>query len=183
MPSSFLNVVPALFISLAAITADGAESKNINCLITSRSIAGIELGTPLSEVTRILPGSTLKRTSDGDGVALVAVVIGKRELLVIDADEPDRESEFDLSKQVQGLETFDRRCKTKEGIGPGSPTWRAAQKYGGIYGFERTMIESREYVEFRRPPGMSFRTVNQTELSGWNFTEYLRNSRILSVGL
>jgi len=126
-------------------------------LISSSGIGYVELGKTLSEASRRSPDLAFERTSDGEGVALVAVGLGS-DTLIAYTGEDDVSSPPDLERKVESLEAFTPGFMTAHGIHPGSLVSDAESVYGKITRIDRSEIESREYVTFaNQPPKLVFR--------------------------
>ena len=154
-------------------------------LISSSGIGYVELGKTLSEASRRAPDLAFERTSDGEGVALVAVGLGS-DTLVAYTGEDDASSPPDLERKVQSLEAFTPGFMTAHGIHPGSLVSDAESVYGRITRVERSEIESREYVTFaNQPPGMIFRLDAGSGVFGDSAStmELKPRSRIFSIGV
>jgi len=155
-------------------------------LITPDSLGPIRLGMTLEEAGRAIPEARLKRTSDGDGAALVAVEIGGQELMVLFADEEDPEGPIDGSKRIEVIETFSPSCSTALGIHPGSSIADAEKAMGPTVRILKSEIESREYIAFRnQPPHTTFR-LDYTGIfpEGSNeTTRYQPEAKIFSIAI
>ena len=58
-------------------------------LITGRSVGPVKIGMTVSEARAVLPGLKFERTSDGDGLALIAVLKLEKTLMTLYAGEQD----------------------------------------------------------------------------------------------
>jgi hypothetical protein len=128
-----------------------APSKpQLECLITADGIGPIRLGTTLDAARRAFPSARFERTTDGEGLALVEVVVGDDRWMQLYADEEDPEAPIDFTLPISFIETFFEGCKTPEGVHPGSPIGDAIAHYGAVAKIVRSEIESREYVTFEK---------------------------------
>lgn len=177
-----LKLVGCLAIALQLFSATGVQASS--CVITSNSIAGVKVGIKVSDIKKVLPKAKLKRSSDGEGLALIAVLVNGKELMQAYADEENPEATINLTKKVVRLETFNPLCKTKDNIGPSVLTSVAAKKWGGVKEIMKSEIESREYITFKRQSkGLELRIdYSGIYKEGANTTtRYKKNSKIYSV--
>ena len=121
-------------------------------LITASGIGPIKLGATLDEARKSFPTATFERSSDGDGVALVDVKLGKEDLMTLYAEEVDSEAPIDWSKKITTIETFGAFCNTENGIHPGSGVLDVEKILGKTKEIKKSEIESREYIEFENQP-------------------------------
>lgn len=174
-------------VGLLLITVLGmSNAQAATCLITSNSIAGVKVGIKVGDIKKVLPRAQLKRDSDGEGIALITVVVNGKELMQAYADEEDPESKINLTKKIVHLETFNPACKTKDNIGAGVLTSVAAKQWGGVKEIMKSEIESREYITFKRQPkGLGLRIdYSGIYKTGENTTtKYKKNSKIYSVSI
>lgn len=127
-------------------------------LITASAMGHVRLRMTLDEARRALPGASFRRTSDGDGVALVEIAFGQETSLSVWANEDDRATPIDWSKRIVTIETFSTAFHTRDGIHPGSLVTEAARFFGPVREIVKGEIESREYVTFaRQPRALTFR--------------------------
>jgi hypothetical protein len=89
-------------------------------LITLSAMGHVRLGMTLREARRALPGASIRRTSDGEGVALVQIAFGQHDSLLVWAEEDEPASPIDWSKRIVTIETFSAAFHTRQGIHPGS---------------------------------------------------------------
>ena len=80
----------------------------------------VRLRMTLDEARRALPTASFRRTSDGDGAALVEISFGEDDSLTVRADEDDAAAPIDWSKRIVNIEAFSTTFHTTEGIHPGS---------------------------------------------------------------
>jgi hypothetical protein len=164
---SIRRLVIAVFICAAcaekpeSVPQDSSGSQvfpvDKDVLISSSGIGYVELGKTLAEASRRSPDLVFERTSDGEGVALVAVGLGS-DTLIAYTGEDDVSSQPDLERKVQSLEAITPGFMTAHGIHPGSLVSDAESVYGKITRIDRSEIESREYVTFaNQPSNLTFR--------------------------
>jgi hypothetical protein len=127
-------------------------------VITASAMGHVRLGMTLDEARRAHPGASFRRTSDGDGAALVEIAFGQESSLSVWADEDDPATPIDWSKRIVSIETFSAAFHTPEGIHPGSLVTEVARFFGPVREIVKSEIESREYVTFaRQPQTLTFR--------------------------
>jgi hypothetical protein len=131
-------------------------------LISERGIGQIKLGASLQSATALNPNLDFARTSDGEGVALIAIGIGA-DTVIAYVGEDDPSASVDLTKPVMSLETMTPGFQTTQGIHAGSFVTDAESVYGMITRIDKSEIESREYVTFSNQPlNMTFRLESGT---------------------
>lgn len=127
-------------------------------LVTQSSIGPVQRGMSLMDAKGVMPHATFERTTDGDGVPLVAVRSGENELFILYAGEEDPESEIAWSAKIRNIATFNAAYLTADGIHPGAAIADVERILGSVTSISQSEIESREYITFeRQPPGLSFR--------------------------
>ncbi|QLC24339.1 hypothetical protein HFP57_04385 [Parasphingopyxis algicola] len=142
----------------------GADSFDPDCRITETGMAGIENPATLGDFVEAFPAGTtlsfepvymvdfgsLCTRSDGED-ALCAIF----ESYDVEAYRPDIE--------VIAMGVYADRCRTAEGVGPGSSIADAVDAYGEArFGFSYEN-EAREYVSFAEAPdAYSFRAESET---------------------
>lgn len=140
----------------------------------------------LIEIHEVYPTAKLTRTRDGDGVALVAVIINKEDFAIIYAGEDNPYSKINLSKPVEFIETFNSSCSTKDGIRPGIQLVQAEKKLGKIKEIVQSEIEARQYATFKKTPQ---KVIFRIDYCGdfkndmRRTTKYLLGCKILSIGV
>jgi len=137
-----------------------AQAQNAGALytITENGIGPVKLGMTLLEAKRAFPKATFSRGSDGEGVALVNVSTKESQVMVLFADEEDRNKPINWSKRISSIETFSSNCSTSLGVRPGGLVAEAEKQYGKVRKIIMSEIEARQFVEFKNQPrGMIFR--------------------------
>jgi len=159
--------------------ADAADHR----LITESGMGDVRLRMTLNEVRRALPTASFRRTSDGDGAALVEIGLGKDSLTVW-ADEDDATAPIDWSKRIVNVEAFSAGFHTREGVHPGSLVTDVEAFFGAVREIEESEIESRQYVTFaRQPRALTFRLDYTGIFSPGNrrTTRFAPGAKILSI--
>src|SRR4051812_47300983 len=82
-------------------------------LITPRSVGPVRLGMTVATARKLLKGLRLERTSDGDGVALIAATRGKRTPMVLYAGESDASAPIQEKAKIENIEVTASSYRTK----------------------------------------------------------------------
>ncbi len=152
-------------LGLGGSIAKGNNSSQF--LITASSAGLIELGMTINQAREAMPGATFERSSDGEGIAYVAVVENGETIMELNAGEYDPEAPINGEAKIEFLQVWSPRYKTADGIGTGSPLSAAESLYGGIKEIMMSEIESREYADFtNQPSGLYFRLTNENNTAG-----------------
>ena len=89
-----IGIMSALILGLSMPAA--AE-----CLIQKDGIGGIKLGQNLKQVKQNFPKAKIERTSDGDGMAYVAITLSKDVLVFASQDgQDDPDTPIKLHKKI-----------------------------------------------------------------------------------
>jgi hypothetical protein len=155
-------------------------------LIQGRGIGPIRLGQTLQQARHAWPGAHFQRSSDGEGIALVAVTLGPDTLLQLYANERDRTAPIHWSAVIVGIETFSPKPATAEGIRVGLPIRQLEQVYGPVRSIVRSELEGREFITFtRQPPQLRFRLPPGSMVPGPNkgTPTYRPEARLLSIAV
>lgn len=121
-------------------------------LITATGIGPIKLGMSLDEARKAFQEGKFERASDGDGAALIDVLLGKDSLMTLYAGEEDPDKPIDWSKKITVIESFNPACVSEAGLRIGALVLDAEKIYGKTKSITRSDIESREYIEFQNNP-------------------------------
>lgn len=159
-----------------------------NYRISSNSAGNIRLGMTISQARKAMKGYVLKRTSDGEGIYLVAVLRGDEDLMTLYAGDSDQHERINEKAKIEQIWVWDNRFKTVKGAHPGMLIKDAEKKYGRIKQIELTQIEQREFATFsNHPRGLLFRVGGVSDYAGlYTFpkttaTKYRSGSRIQSI--
>jgi hypothetical protein len=179
-------VALATIIGLLSGAAFGQETYSIG----AQSAGNIKIGMTVSEARKAMPGFAFKRTSDGEGLALVSVEKAGDTHMVLFAGEDDPDSKIDEKARVEYIEVFSPNYKTSEGLSPGMKLDQAEKLSGKITEIILSEIESREYATFAKgPKGFSIRLMNGNGMAGVyakgsnTTTKYARAAYIFSIGV
>jgi len=155
-------------------------------LIQGRGIGSIRLGQTLQQARQAWPGARFQRSSDGEGIALVAVSLGPDTVLQLYAKERDRAAPIHWSAVIEWIETFSPKPATAEGIRVGLPIRQLEQVYGPVRSIVRSEVEERELITFsRQPPQLRFRLTPGSMVPGPNngTPTYRPEARLLSIAV
>lgn len=156
------------------------------CLVTEAGVGAMRLGMTIAEARRAMPDARFERSSDGDGVALITVAVGRDTLMSAYAGESDAASAIDSTKRVEHIETFSPLCATADGVRPGALVTDAEKVLGGVQTITLTEIESREFVQFERQPAWASIRLDGTGIFADGSTEttkYQPGAKILSIAV
>lgn len=129
-----------------------------DCLIRADSVGLIKLGMTIADARKAAKTLNFKRTSDGEGVALVQVSLGNVVVMTVFAGEKEVAEAIDEKAKIELIEVWDSSCKTAEGVHPNMLLSDVEKAYGKVTSIMKTEIESREYATFaNQPKGLSFR--------------------------
>jgi hypothetical protein len=165
-----------------------ARAQNVGalCAITENGIGPVKLGMTLLEAKQAFPNATFSRGSDGEGVALVNVITKETQVMVLFADEEDRNKPINWSKRISSIETFSSNCSTSLGVRPGGLVAEAEKQYGKVLKIIMSEIEARQFAEFKHQPrGMIFR-IDYSGIFAEGQSETLRyrpDAKIYSIAL
>jgi len=121
-------------------------------LISANGMGPIKLGMSIDEAKKAFPDAKFERTSDGDGAALIDVLLGKDSVMSLYADEDDPGKPINWSKKISVIESFSPTCVNDVGIRVGTLVLDAEKVYGKTKSIIKSEIESREYIEFQKHP-------------------------------
>jgi hypothetical protein len=120
--------------------------------VTKDSVGQVKLGMTVAEVRKAVAPMRLSRTSDGEGVALIAVRQDRANVMTLYAGEENRQVKVAENAKIQLIEVWDGSYHTTAGVHPGMPLREAEAKLGKVIKIVRSEIESREYAEFTNQP-------------------------------
>jgi hypothetical protein len=180
----------AMAISLAFSGGAARSAVSTSHRITATSVGPVKLGMTVAQARRVLAGYTLRRGSDGEGVALIEVRRGGQEVMKLFADEPDPARPINARARVRWIEVWDNSYTTRAGVHPGMPLREVEQKYGKLKQITRSEIESREYATFaKEPAGLQFRVEGSSGEAGRypngsnTATAYVPSARVVAISI
>ena len=143
------------------------RSAKSNRLITRRAAGPVRLGMTIAEVRRSWPGVILQRTSDGEGLALIAVTESNHTLMTLYAGETNPEERINQRARIEFIEVLDKSFRTEAGVHPKMQLREVVEKYGKLREITMTEIEAREFAKFaRQPPGIQLRVMAEDGFAG-----------------
>ena len=96
-----------LLTAAVLLVADvGAQDRVATSAITRYSAGQVQLGMTVAAVRRIVAPTKLRRTSDGEGIALIAVMRGATRVMTLYAGEENRDAKIDESPMIKGLKRY-----------------------------------------------------------------------------
>lgn len=140
----------ALAAAFGLLLAGLAHAKTY--AITSTSAGPVELGMTVAQVRVAVRPWKLSRTSDGEGVALIAVKSGNDVVMTLYADEPDPDAKINENARIELIHVQAGNFVTAKGVHQGMLLKVAEKKYGKIKHIMLTEIESREFATFTNHP-------------------------------
>ena len=144
--------------TFSASEKPGGMVPDKECLVRTTGVGRVALGMTIAGAMAMYPAAKFVRTSDGDGVALVAMLVDNEELMQLFANEQNPDAAIDPARKIVFIETFNPRCRTGDGLYPGLAVARAEQIAGKTVRITRSEIESREYIQFaNHPVGITLR--------------------------
>lgn len=159
-------------------------------LITEKSIGPVRLGMTVARVRKALPGYKLSRTSDGEGLALIAVERRGKTLMTLYAGESDPGRRINERAVIEHIEAIDASYRTSVGVHPRMSLREVEKRYGKLKEITLSEIESREYASFeRQPAGIHLRVMSDsgtagTYAEGENSTkQYAPNAYVFSISI
>ena len=154
---SLLEWRDSLFVRVTFVTPTVIPSQG-DLVINEGGIGRVRLGRMLDEARLTMPTASFKRTSDGDGAALVEVTLGPDTSLVIYAGEHDAQAPITWTGRIEHVEAFSTAFHTQEGVRPGALVSDVVKVYGKVTEIMLSEIESRQYVTFEKQPAwLTFR--------------------------
>ncbi|MBX3296090.1 MAG: hypothetical protein KF762_10305 [Acidobacteria bacterium] len=152
-----------ILVITVSIFAAAAQS----AVITGESAGAVKIGMTVAEVRKAVAPLKLERTSDGEGIALIAVKSGEEIVMTIFAGEEDRDARIDEKAKVEYIMVWDKSYRTAAGVHPGMTVAEAEKIYGKVKQIIRSEIESREYVTFtNHPAGIEMRILGKDDMAG-----------------
>lgn len=180
-PQTVVAVI--VFFALGVLAQEGSQ-----LMITGESAGKISLGMTVAEAEKAMPGFVFKRTSDGEGVALIEVSKGGETHLIVYAGEDDPESSVDRSAKIEAVWVMSPKYETGAGVRPGMKVSDAEKKLGKLKRIGISEIESREYATFESGPDeFDYRLLNENGMAGkynegeWSTESYDPGAYIFSI--
>ncbi|MEZ5429298.1 MAG: hypothetical protein R2747_23825 [Pyrinomonadaceae bacterium] len=154
-------------VCLILVASVAGQTKSNEKLITADSAGPVKLGMTVREARQAMKGVPFNRTSDGEGVALIAVGPGDDPVMTLYAGEEDPQAPVDDRAKIEFIEVWSPVYQTAEGVRPEMKLSEAEKKYGPVKEIVISEIESREFVDFaKQPKGLQFRLINPNGMAG-----------------
>ncbi len=163
-------------------------------LITENSVGPVRLGMTVARARKALPGFRLSRTTDGEGMALIAVKRSGKTLMTLYAGEASPDARINEHAVIEFLEVWDASYWTTSGVHPKMPLQEVEKKYGKLKDIRLSEIEAREFATFaKQPVGLHLRVADEMGMAGiysegqntttrYNPSSYLKSISITSRG-
>ncbi|NNE97563.1 MAG: hypothetical protein HKN25_00945 [Pyrinomonadaceae bacterium] len=152
-----MRSIPIFTLIFGALLFIGSSSVSVsaqnNRLITGNSAGGVRIGMTVAEARRAMPRFTFRRTSDGEGIALIEVRRGNQTHMTLYAGEFDSGRPIDNSAKIEFIEVWNRIYSTAAGVHPQMLVRNVERRYGKLSSIMTTEIEAREYGRFVNQPG------------------------------
>lgn len=188
-----VSLVGASIASLAAtqtVLRSVAQISSEGRLITENSVGSLRLGMTVAKARNALRGSTLSRTTDGEGVAMIAVKRGGNTSMRLYAGEENPDARINEHAVIQLVEVWDAGYRTAAGVHSQMPLRQVEQKYGKLQEIRLSEIEAREYATFaNQPAGIQLRVMNENGMAGVypdgqnRTTRYAPSASVLSISI
>ena len=160
------RVITALIAAFALAAAMAVHAQD-NYLIGTYSAGPVRTGMTIAQAKAALPGHVFKRTSDGEGLALVAVEKSGELQMTLFAGEDDPESAIDNAAKIEYIEVFGKMYHTPFGVRPGMTIADAEKKAGKLKEIFTSEIEAREFATFAdEPDGYNIRVLGKNREAG-----------------
>ena len=138
-----------LFVGLLAL---GVMNAAWACEVTQHAIGGVRLGMTTKQVKQTFPKAKIKRISDGEGIALISILLQPKVEIWAHADEEDVDKPINFNKKIKWLSSSSPACKTATGVHTGMKLAEVEKRYGKFMRIQRSEIEAREFAYFQKQP-------------------------------
>ncbi|MEM6915823.1 MAG: hypothetical protein AAF491_04575 [Verrucomicrobiota bacterium] len=136
-------------------------------LITSSSVGPVQLKMSIGEVRAFFPEAHVERTSDGEGIAYVALVDNGDILFEMATDQYDPEAPIQDTEIVEFIKVRHPRYATAEGIRIGTKLTEAETRLGSVKEILISEIEAREFASFvHQPSGINLQVTHPDDTAG-----------------
>lgn len=174
-------------VFLVCAVAVGAQDRY---LIGPYSAGPVSTGMTIAEARKALPGDSFKRTTDGEGLALVAVETKGELQMTLFAGEDDPDKPIDPQAKIEYIEVFGKMYHTPFGVHPGMTIAEAEKKAGKLKEIITSEIEAREFATFaNQPDGYNIRVLGKDDTAGIysarssKATRYSAGAYVFSIGV
>tara|TARA_B110000037_G_scaffold161873_1_gene182863 strand:+ start:50873 stop:51889 length:1017 start_codon:yes stop_codon:yes gene_type:complete len=150
---------------VVAVAVQLAEA--IAPMVSANSAGLIKLGMTIAEAREAMNEASFKRSSEGEGIALVTISVNEKTIMRLSAVEENAESTVAGDAVIDFIDVMDTGYKTKDGVHPGISLEDAEKVYGKASELVMSELEAREYVTFpNQPSGLYFRLSNKNGSAG-----------------
>lgn len=154
MKSISKPILAALFLTLFIVGGcPDYASAQTSFAITGNSAGSVRIGMTVTEARRAMPRYTFRRTSDGEGIALIEIRMGNQTHMTLYAGEFDPGQPIDNTAKIEFIEVWNRSYRTAAGVYPQMLVRNVESRYGKLTSIMTSEIESREYGRFTNQPG------------------------------
>ena len=174
-------------VFLVSAVAVGAQDRY---LIRPYSAGPVSTGMTIAEARKALPGDSFKRTTDGEGLALVAVESKGELQMTLFAGEDDPDKPIDPQAKIEYIEVFGKMYHTPFGVHPGMTIAEAETKAGKLKEIVTSEIEAREFATFaNQPDEYNIRVLGKNDTAGIysarsnKAAKYSEGAYVFSVGV
>jgi hypothetical protein len=170
------------FFAVVASPGEMAHDRQI----TGSAVGPIALGMTLEDARRETPAAEFRRTSDGDGAALVEIVLGPNASMLVQTDEDNPEAPIDWTGRIQSIETFAAGFNIAGLIAPGTSVEAATRVWGPVQDIVVSEIEARQFISFEnQPEGVTLRLdgTGQFPRGVRHTRQYQSDGKILSIAI
>ena len=149
----------------APVEVEIAEAPS--AIITANSAGAIKLGMTISEAQEAMKEAEFKRSSDGEGIALVTVNLNDAPILRLSAGEEEADAAVDGKAVIEFVDVIAPDYKTADGVHAGMALEDVEKIYGKVSELVTSELESREYATFsKQPSGLFFRLSSKNGTAG-----------------
>ncbi len=136
--------------------------------IKANSAGPVKLGMTIGEARAAMPTATFKRSSDGEGIALVEISENGQTLMELYANEEDPESNVNNEAVINFIQVWSPDFMTEGGVHVGMTVNHAEKSgLGDLKEIIMSELESREYATFtKQPSGLTFRVLHDQGAAG-----------------
>ena len=190
--TSSVGLVGLILLVGAGLTAPADARTPSRLRITESSVGPVRIGMTVAQARRVLPGMTLRRTTTGDGVALISVEQRRKPVMALYAGEADPQSRINEQARIELIQAQDTRYSTAAGVHPGMRLSQVERRYGKVREIRMSEIEMDEFATFSRAPrgftfevgaanGFAGRYRSSSPGPGATTRAYVPSARLLSI--
>ena len=152
---------------LLGFFCSGNSFAQTNRTITGNSAGNVRIGMTVLEARRAMPGYTFRRTSDGEGIALIQISRRNQTHMTLFAGEFDSGQPIDNTAKIEFIEVWNSVYRTTAGVHPQMRVRDVESRYGKLESIMLSEIEAREFARFtRQPAGIDLRLQNRNGRAG-----------------